>query len=862
MNQLLSGVVCFFIFINFIHAQHTINSNIVAPNFVNTELPNFRHQSSQVLIDRQADIVRSRFATLNFDHQLPDIITLNCFADATFIAVKQRTESQLNRIESTIYQIQGSTFGYAIITVSDQQLFAKIQDEQGRVFIISPEKKEVYAIAEIDASLADEGTVCADFSTQQWKENAAINRKNSTSICEETTQVCANVTVDLLVVYTDDVTDLYNSTVSVENAIANAIAEANQALLNSGVVHQFQLVHSEEVDYEETQDLEQDIIRLENGTDGYLDNIPSLRNTYKADLVAMIVRNGNGCGIGHVNTNPNQYDLTRAFSVTKVDCMISNLSFTHELGHNLGLQHDWHVNQDINPCNFAHGYVNEAGNGGTAEQRWRTIMAYQRQCVDWGYFTCTRLPYFSNPEVDYNSDPMGRTHDHPRPADGAFILNRSMCQVADFKKDGAPQPNLTTQPNSPTLTIEDPIITIQTTIENNGLVAADATEIHFYLSDNTFISESDFLLTIQQIPVLDAGLTSTHNFSFNVSDLDIPSGVYYVAYIIDNQNVVIENTETDNVFYFNEPQLTINNIYCEGQLTLTAPIDQFSDGSLEKRYNNNSSCYWVINPPEGDFIELTFTDFEVEEFYDRVNVYDGSTIAAPLIGSYHQGNPPPAIIPSSGSTMTVHFLTDDSVVKAGWTATYTTKDNDDDALPLELLDFTVKQQSQAVIIEWQTAHEIGIHHYEVERSEDGKNWQTIAQQKATQQGYYHISDALDAPVFKDNMTIYYRLKIVEQTDIMHYSPIRNLLINNPLNHFSIFPNPASELLTIQTNHSAFSTIQLIDMNGKIVKKWSANTARSLSKIYFNTMGLNAGVYWLRIFDERQQMSVQKIIIAK
>ena len=66
--------------------------------------------------------------------------------------------------------------------------------------------------------------------------------------------------------------------------------------------------------------------------------------------------------------------------------------------------------------NYSHGYVNQRAfrAGAGTSSRWRTIMSYDRQCVDAGFgvirsvgYRCSPLRRFSNPDLFYRGDPLG-----------------------------------------------------------------------------------------------------------------------------------------------------------------------------------------------------------------------------------------------------------------------------------------------------------------------------------------------------------------------------------------------------------------------------------------------------------------------
>jgi len=127
-----------------------------------------------------------------------------------------------------------------------------------------------------------------------------------------------------------------------------------------------------------------------------------------------------------------------SFAVVSRSCATGYYSFAHELGHNMGARHDWYVDDTENkPYSYNHGFVNQA-------EGWRTIMAYNTECAVAGS-NCTRLPYWSNPEVEYGGVPMGVAEGtstdciegEPEPdcdADNRKTLNETAYTVADFRQ--------------------------------------------------------------------------------------------------------------------------------------------------------------------------------------------------------------------------------------------------------------------------------------------------------------------------------------------------------------------------------------------------------------------------------------------
>jgi hypothetical protein len=227
--------------------------------------------------------------------------------------------------------------------------------------------------------------------------------------------------IDVMVVYTAAARAVAGGTAAMQAEVTAAVASANQAYANNGLVQRLRLVFTGEVALTESGDISVDLDKIQ--TDA---TIASLRDTYGADLVSLLTDSGPGavfCGIAFVlGVNSPAY-APYGFSVVERDCASANLSFAHELGHNMGAQHDLYV-AGLNDGLFvySHGYVDLVG-------KFRTIMAYPNQCSDAG-FHCPRLMYFSSPNRTFN----GRVIGDASTADNARTLNESANAVANFRQ--------------------------------------------------------------------------------------------------------------------------------------------------------------------------------------------------------------------------------------------------------------------------------------------------------------------------------------------------------------------------------------------------------------------------------------------
>jgi len=78
-------------------------------------------------------------------------------------------------------------------------------------------------------------------------------------------------------------------------------------------------------------------------------------------------------------------------------------------------------------------------------------------------------------------------------------------------------------------------------------------------------------------------------------------------------------------------------------------------------YPNQMDTAWLIQLPPGQFIEVTFSRFELESGYncnsDSLTIYDGHYYSSPVLGKYC-GNSLPPDITSSTNQLFMKFKTD------------------------------------------------------------------------------------------------------------------------------------------------------------------------------------------------------------
>lgn len=233
--------------------------------------------------------------------------------------------------------------------------------------------------------------------------------------------------IDVLVVFTRTTRVAAGGLAAMQGIVLLAIQETNDAYANSGINQRVRLAHIQEVNYTESGNSATDKNRLRSPTDGILDEVHTLRNTFAADVVVLVVENLQVCGETFIMNPVSNAFEKNAFAVVARDCATGNFSFGHELAHIMGARHNWEADSTNNsPFPFNHGFLRTNPSNATTAP-WRTIMG-----VPTTNPSTVRIQNFSNPNVNFNGDPTGIATGS-RPANNARTLNTTAPTVANFR---------------------------------------------------------------------------------------------------------------------------------------------------------------------------------------------------------------------------------------------------------------------------------------------------------------------------------------------------------------------------------------------------------------------------------------------
>jgi len=347
--------------------------------------------------------------------------------------VKSRTEQRGPASYTWFGKVENDPLSTAVLTVVDGIMEGHI-DTAGETYAITLDNGN-YLIQLNDPSLA--APEDSDERVRQAPQHFAPLSYTVAPLAD------SGAVIDVLVLYTQEMYNTYgpsgNNTLNAK--IQSYIDLSNTAYVNSQINTSLRLVNSQIY-----TDANASEAVLSGNALSYLSDDPAvatLRNTYQADLVSLLWHytysaSDSGCGVGWLTQDPAAWWAEQnGFSIVKVRTAAEanpyycrDLSFPHELGHNMGCAHNRANASSGGAYPYSYGYDYQAA--GIATPTFGTVMSY----------VGTRITYFSNPNITHPSDssvflgvsggPTG-TDNPTTSADNSRTINNSRTYVANFR---------------------------------------------------------------------------------------------------------------------------------------------------------------------------------------------------------------------------------------------------------------------------------------------------------------------------------------------------------------------------------------------------------------------------------------------
>ncbi len=187
------------------------------------------------------------------------------------------------------------------------------------------------------------------------------------------------------------------------------------------------------------------------------------------------------------------------------------------------------------------------------------------------------------------------------------------------------------------------------------------------------------------------------------------------------------------------------------------------------------------------------------------------------------------------------------------------KDNATGVLPITLSGFTAKLNSNTTQLNWQTSQEINTSHFEVEYSNNARDFSTVATVNASGNSSSNKNYSTSHTISNET-NHYYRLKMVDKDGSFAYSQIVKLKTAGKGLQVEVYPTIVSHKANISINaiENSNASIEVYTMQGQKVKQQNIAIKIGSQTHGLDVSGLASGNYIIKVSTNNYQQSFKLI----
>lgn len=269
----------------------------------------------------------------------------------------------------------------------------------------------------------------------------------------------------------------------------------------------------------------------------------------------------------------------------------------------------------------------------------------------------------------------------------------------------------------------------------------------------------------------------------------------------------------------------------------------YDSGGPNGDYLDLENCSFLIDPC-GTNLQMTFSQFDLEYSYDFLTIYDGTSAAAPIIGSYTGNTLPPPINSASGS-LYLEFTSDWSIYYSGFAASWTSTPSG--APPAASFSYTPAAPFTLSPVQF-----------------------TDQSLNAPTAWFWDFGDMTTSTLQNPNHTYAtpgtYTVTLIavncmsSDTTTFVLTVLPNGIEEDDLHgEFSVYPNPFSSTATLHFSDAVALPgikIEITDLSGRKLRELFPQT----HTLTFDRAGLSSGMYFINVYENGKLAASRKMVL--
>ena len=290
--------------------------------------------------------------------------------------------------------------------------------------------------------------------------------------------------------------------------------------------------------------------------------------------------------------------------------------------------------------------------------------------------------------------------------------------------------------------------------------------------------------------------------------------------------------------------ITVTEAYNMSSTTITTCNALFyDDGGPNLPYGNSADITMTFLPATaGGMLEAIFSEFDLENNYDFLYIYDGPNVGAPQIGQYTgSGGPGTVTATNAEGALTFRFTSDGSLTKAGWAAVVRCIGTTYEPLTVDVIAQPASiQEGESTQLKVTVTGGDGDYSYQWEPAETLDN--------------PNIDSPIATPTEPETV---YRVTVTDGQGSTESGEVTVTIINwaineNSLNNLKVYPNPTKGTIRIEGVQGA-TGYKLFNSTGQVILQGMTEGDLRIEP------NLGTGVYFLELSNSLG-VSTRKIVV--
>ena len=178
-------------------------------------------------------------------------------------------------------------------------------------------------------------------------------------------------------------------------------------------------------------------------------------------------------------------------------------------------------------------------------------------------------------------------------------------------------------------------------------------------------------------------------------------------------------------------------------------------------------------------------------------------------------------------------------------------------LPLKMISFQAKKSANINMLDWHMSDDEEIIYYDIQRSYDGNNFETIATVQHSIREYSYPDNTAE------NKNVYYRIVMHDNDGHIQYSSVLMLkVLNSSVLSVALMPNPVRDhaTLKIESGKAVTATVRIINSLGMVVSAKNVNLNKGENSVSIaDIIRLSRGAYEVIVNAANNSANIKMLV---